>query len=179
VLSLQELATIWRAADGLGQFGRVIQLLIATAMRRSEAGGLLWTEVLPDAISISGTRMKGHRVHTVPLTELARACLPPQREGYPYVFGHCRDAGFSGWSKGKHQLDKALAGSVAPFRLHDFRRGVACGMADLGISDEVIGRVLAHAPQGVTRRHYLHSARLAEQRTALEAWAAELRRQTT
>lgn len=178
VPTVPELVTIRRAADGLGQFGQLTRLLITTGLRRTEAGGLLWSEVQPDAICISAARMKGHRVHAVPLTELARACLPTRRDGYPHVFGHCRDAGFSGWSKGKQQLDIAIAGGVAPFRLHDIRRGVACGMADLGIGDEVIGRVLAHAPVGVTRRHYLHSARLAEQRTALEAWAAELRRHT-
>lgn len=179
VLSVPELALIWRAAGELGQFGQLTRLLIATGLRRTEAGSLLWTEVVPDAICISGARMKGHRVHTVPLTELARECLPARREGWPHVFGNRHDSGFGGWSKAKHQLDKALAGAVAPFRLHDIRRGVACGMADLGTRDEVIGRILAHAPTGVTRRHYLHSARIEEQRTALEAWAAELRRQVT
>jgi integrase len=179
VLSVPELALIWRASVGLGQFGQVARLLIATGLRRNEAGGLLWTEVTPDALCISGARMKGHRVHAVPLTALARECLPARRDGWPHVFGNRHDSGFSGWSKSKHQLDKALAGSLAPFRLHDIRRGVACGMAELGTRDEVIGRVLAHAPVGVTRRHYLHSARMEEQRAALEGWAVELRRQVT
>src|SRR6185295_2426185 len=137
VLSLPELVLIWRASGELGQFGRVVRLLTATGLRRTEAGDLLWSEISVDTINIGSDRMKAHRAHVVPLTSLARECLPLQRQGWPHVFGNRHDSGFSGWSKGKAQLDVALAGSVAPFRLHDIRRGVACGMADLGVSDEV------------------------------------------
>ena len=91
--------------------------------------------------------MKGHRAHVVPLTELARGQLPPARPGFPHVFGNRRETGFGGWSKSRVQLDAAVAGRVVPFRLHDIRRGVACGMAELGVSDEVIGRVLRMRPR--------------------------------
>jgi hypothetical protein len=51
-------------------------------------------------------------------------------------------------------------------------------MGDLGVADGVIERILAHSAQGVTRRHYNHSAKLAEQRAALDLWAGELERLT-
>lgn len=43
-------------------------------------------------------------------------------------------------------------------RLHDFRRTMASEMGRMGVPEETISRVLAHAKQGVTSCHYnLHS----------------------
>jgi uncharacterized protein Yka (UPF0111/DUF47 family) len=49
-------------------------------------------------------------------------------------------------------------------------------MGELGVEDGVISRVLAHAPVGVTRKHYSFAERLAAQTAALERWADELAR---
>jgi hypothetical protein len=70
-------------------------------------------------------------------------------------------------------LDAKLIG-MPPYRVHDLRRTAATGMGELGVSDEVIGRVLGHAGQGVTRAVYNRSGKVAECRAALEAWSAHL-----
>ena len=49
-------------------------------------------------------------------------------------------------------------------------------MARLGISTDIRGRVLNHAVQGVTDRHYTPYDFAAEKRSALDRWAAELMR---
>jgi hypothetical protein len=49
-------------------------------------------------------------------------------------------------------------------------------MARLGISTDIRGRVLNHAMQGVTERHYTPYDFQAEKRSALDRWAAELMR---
>ena len=47
VLSDDELVAIWLAADKMGYpFGRLIQLLLLTAQRRSEVGGMRWEDIV-------------------------------------------------------------------------------------------------------------------------------------
>jgi hypothetical protein len=46
----------------------------------------------------------------------------------------------------------------------------------LGVPTDIRGRVLNHAVQGVTERHYTPYDFQAEKRSALERWAAELMR---
>ena len=60
------------------------------------------------------------------------------------------------------------------FSSHDLRRTLATGLGDLGISDEVIARILNHAPRTVTGRHYNHAAHFEPMRRALEAWETNL-----
>jgi hypothetical protein len=70
------------------------------------------------------------------------------------VFG-IGGGGFGGWSKAKRQLDQRLlearqeafgkkAQPVPKRRLHDIRRTVATGIADIGIQPHVIEAVLNH-----------------------------------
>ena len=55
---------------------------------------------------------------------------------------------------GQEELDTLLAAKgveLKPWRLHDLRRTAATHMVRLGVSELVVGRVLNHAPQGVTQ----------------------------
>src|SRR4029079_12077190 len=70
-----------------------------------------------------------------------------QVEGRDLVFG--KGAGpFSGFSRCKEALETDIAEqtgrSLAPWVLHDLRRSVATGMADIGIQPHVIEAVLNH-----------------------------------
>jgi len=56
------------------------------------------------------------------------------------------------------------------YSTHDLRRTFATGLGNLGISDEVIERLLNHAPRTVTGRHYNHAKYFEPMREALEAW---------
>jgi hypothetical protein len=95
---------------------------------------------------------------------------------------------FSGWSKSKVALDKAIietrakAGAKAtatplvPWSIHDLRRTVATGLQRLGVRLEVTEAVLNHISgsrggiAGVYQRHDW----AAEKRSALDAWAAHV-----
>ncbi len=174
-LTHQEIALVWETSARLGDIGAIVRLLLCTGLRRAEVGGLMWSEVnvAERQLELPSKRMKAGRPHIVPLSDLAIAQLPPQRDGYPHVFGARSGAGFSGWSGGKRLFDAQIMG-MSSWRLHDLRKTVATSMGELGISDEIIGRVLSHAPQGVARQRYNKSERLAEQRAALDAWADAL-----
>jgi hypothetical protein len=66
------------------------------------------------------------------------------RTSRDHLFGDPAGAGFTSWSRSKLDLDRRLAGVVKPWRLHDLRRAVATGMADIGIEPHHIEAVLNH-----------------------------------
>ena len=79
----------------------------------------------------------------------------------------------SGFSKAKSDLEV----DMQDWRPHDLRRTCATGMARLGVMNEVIGRVLNHAPQRtVTAQVYNQYNYLGEKRRALELWGTEVMR---
>ena len=89
----------------------------------------------------------------------------------------------SGYSKAKlrieRELNKALvkdgAAPLADWQIHDLRRTAASGMAKLGVPVDHIGRVLNHAPRGVTSTVYDKHSYMPEKRRALDLWCAHLR----
>jgi hypothetical protein len=78
VLSDAELAAVWRAC-GDDDHGCIVRLLILTACRRQEIGGLRWSELdEPRGIwTLPGTRSKNRRAHT------RRWRRPPGRSSAP------------------------------------------------------------------------------------------------
>ena len=54
---------------------------------------------------------------------------------------------------------------------HDLRRTFATGLGNMGVLDEVIERVLNHAPRTVAGKHYNHAKHFEPMRRALDAWA--------
>jgi len=60
------------------------------------------------------------------------------------------------------------------FIAHDLRRTAATLMADAGVPENFIPKVLNHVEPGVTRRHYNLHAYRGEKRAALETWARYL-----
>lgn len=144
VLSEDELRSIWKAL-GDDEFSDICRLLILTAQRRTEVGGLRWSEIDLDRglISIPPERSKNNRLHQLPMSSQVRAILErrPRRDGC--VFG-TPEGGFSSWSEAKAKLDQRLVG-VGEFRLHDLRRSAATWMGDrLDIQPHIIEAVLNH-----------------------------------
>lgn len=58
--------------------------------------------------------------------------------------------------------------------MHDLRRTAATLMTELGVSRLVVAKVLNHAEQGVTGKHYDLYGYLPEKRQALDVWGARL-----
>jgi uncharacterized alkaline shock family protein YloU len=51
---------------------------------------------------------------------------------------------------------------------------VATQLGEIGISDEIIERILNHAPRTVAGKHYNHAKYLGPMRAALDAWGTRL-----
>jgi integrase len=180
VLSSNELRTVWSALTD-DEFGAIVKLLILTGQRREEIGSLRWSEVADDKIVLPDERTKNKREHIIPLALPAQAILEgqPRHDGREYVFGRGL-GGFSGWSRCKARLDDRIAkiiGHPLPgWVLHDIRRSVVTGMANLGVQPHVIEAVINHisgSKAGVAGI-YNRSTYEREKATALEMWSEHL-----
>lgn len=197
VLSDDELASVWEAADTLGYpFGPITRLLIATGARREEVAALDWLEIDQRAHTwtLPAARAKNGVAHVIPLNDAALTVLGAfvtRRNGL--VFSANGTTPPSGFSKAKLRLDKAALErlrcravdrgdkhpdqiDMPPFRLHDIRRTVATGLQRLGVRFEVTEAILNHISgarggvAGVYQRHHW----IKEKRAALEAWSGHL-----
>jgi integrase len=177
VLSDGEIRAIWNALPTDG-YGDIVKLLLLTGQRRSEIADLAWNEIdfERDLIVLSAGRTKNGREHAVPMCGPVRAILEarPHIHGRELVFGVRGDVNGFAFSRPKRRLDEALAGTVAPWVLHDLRRTVATGMADrLGIQPHIIEAILNHVGgrKGGVAGIYNRAQYLSEKKQALERWA--------
>jgi integrase len=177
-----EIRDIWAVLDEADRgkvkdvppcFARLVRTLLLTAVRRVEAARASWPEVdyIQRAdfaggyvLTIPAARMKGKRDHAVPLTSAVYKLLGerPRAEdvkGLPFIFS--TDYGktpFSGYSKAKAALDKAIAqrrkakgrDPMKPWQLsRDVRRTAKSLMSRAGVRPDISERVLAHVIPGV------------------------------
>jgi integrase len=179
VLTDAELVTIWKSAPD-NDYGRIVRLLMLTAQRREEIGGLRWSEVEGEGktalIALPSSRTKNHRAHDVPLSPAVLAELEacPKAAGRDLVFGK-GEGGYSGWSRSKDALN-AVTKLQEPWTLHDLRRTAATRMADLGVQPHVIEAILNHVSghKAGVAGIYSRSSYATEKRAALERWASHL-----
>jgi integrase len=190
VLTDDEIVRLWAGFDKLGHpFNAVFKILLLTAQRRSEVGGIMWSELKGDLWTLPGERTKNSNGNTVPLSPLAKEILDeiPKIEQFEHVFTMARkgDRPVSGWDKIKKRLDKIIAQTVAGeageeldtekhamdhWTIHDLRRTVRTNLPKLGITPDTAERVLGHTigrVRGVYDRHAYDE----QKRHALEAWA--------
>ena len=181
VLTDDELARVWRAAETLAPKPRAFaRLLILTAARRSEVADIALGEIDREAAlwTIPATRSKNRRPHVVPLGGLAlaelRAVWPDDASDLApehRLLGRIRGSGLSGFSKIKAALDRASG--VTGWCWHDLRRTARTGMARLGVSREAAEAALAHVSGrsglvGIYDRHDYQREAIA----ALTTWQA-------
>jgi integrase len=188
VLSDIEIRTLWRALDGLAITDQTmcpairdaLRLQLLLGVRIGEAVGAARIEFdLERAVwTIPAGRTKSGREHRLPLSPMATGIIAAamERAGRsPWLFPSSVD--------GKPIRPKSASRALMRLRrrlgvkgvgTHDLRRTVATGLGDMGVADEIIERVLNHAPATVTRKHYNRAERFEEMRAALERWAEKL-----
>jgi integrase len=175
VLTDGELGLIWNACLD-DDYGAILKLLILTGQRANEIAQLHWSEVHDQQIVLPAERTKNARSHVIPLSEVAKGILPWFRKGdRKFVFGR-DDTGFSGWGKAKEKLDARVAEAKTPLEhwtVHDLRRTVATGMAELGVQPHIIEAVINHVSghKGGVAGIYNRATYDKEKREALNLWA--------
>jgi len=179
VLTDGEIAKLWPAFGHLGYpYGAAFKLLLLTGARRSEVGGMRWSEVDGDNWNLPGARTKNGKPHIVPISTTAREILEalPRIDGSDLLFPSRRDTPISGWGRSKERLDK-IAG-VEDWTTHDLRRSMVTKMnEDLGIEPHVVEACLNHlsgsAKAGVAGV-YNRALYLPQRKVALESWAQHI-----
>ena len=179
VLTDDELATVWQAAEKTGYpFGSAVQMLILTGARREEIFSLSWSEIEGDVIRLPAERSKVKEGRAIPLSPPALDLLRtlPRFDQGGVVFSFTGEKRFDNVGRAKPRLDKAIAAArgepLPPWRLHDIRRTVATGLQRLGFRLEVIETVLGHVSGsrggvvGTYQRHRFEP----EAKAALVAW---------
>jgi integrase len=172
VLTDDEIRRLLLALDAIGgPYAACIKFLLYTGLRRTEAGGLKWSEVADGALSIPAARMKGRKPHILPLSAQAIALIEAQPRIGEYVFG--REAPLiSHFARLMPEL-RTRMGDTPHFTLHDLRRSAASGMARIGVPVVVVEKILAHTGgtlAGVVGVYQRHSF-LPEMASALQKWA--------
>jgi len=180
-------------------FGPMYRMLILTGQRRAEIGEMErgWRkdvkldkddeEAVP-AVIVPPSKHKSRRGHTFYLSPPAVAVLDSLPDlGGKFLFSSTGGkTPVSGYSKGKARLDRILTKRAAeeaekrgeeppqpmePWTVHDIRRSVATGMAEMGIPGEHIEQVLGHSMEKLRRTYNKHTY-ASEVREAMLRWAA-------
>lgn len=197
VLTDAELVLLWRACDAIGPpFGPLYRFLLLTGQRLREAAEMPVNELQGDEWHLPAKRSKNGEAHVVPLSPQALAALAAaprivgDKRGPQWVFSTTGDTPVSGFTRAKSRLDKAMDDlandgkvmgdpervTIPPFVIHDLRRTVATGLANMGFPPHVVEAVLNH--KSGTRRGvagiYNRSRYADECRAALDAWARRI-----
>lgn len=183
VLDMGELTRIWNASSRIGYpFTDYIRVLMLTGQRRTEVASMRWEQIDMTARTwtLESGDTKSSRAHLVPLSTSVIQILEALPRFGDFVFTTGGESHISGYAKMKARLDAFIAADggepMKPWRLHDLRRSVATHLVRLGVLEEVVGKVLNHASQGVTAKVYALHRYEPEKRSALDRWAAELDR---
>src|SRR5262245_5107516 len=137
ILSDAELVALLKAADSNRPTDRAIWLLVLTGCRRSEVGGMRWSEL--DAKTrtwtIPAERSKNHRPLAVQLSTQAWQNIDaqPRIADCDYVLTSYGRRPIQDWDKSKKRLSAKAGIDETSLRIHDLRRTVASSLQRLGI----------------------------------------------
>ncbi len=147
VLSDDELTKVYAACgDEAYPFGPLFRLLILTAQRRNEVSGMRWGELdfKGKVWTIPKERAKNGKAHMVPLSNEAIKILEsiPRFLHSDLIFTTNGKSAVSGHDKVRRRI--VAETGVEHWRIHDFRRTAASGMARLEVPPYVVEKILNH-----------------------------------
>jgi integrase len=175
ILSDGEIAAVWKATTQLpAPYGQMFKFFLLTGQRRSEVATMRRCDIDREIWTIPRERVKKDRPHTVPLTKTALATLStlPNFGPNTYVFSTTEgERPSSNFCKVKRELDRLS--ETSGWTIHDLRRTVRSKLAELRVPEVVARKVLNHELGKVDRTYNRHDY-MAEKRTALRAWEANL-----
>jgi integrase len=172
MLTDHELAAVWRACED-DDYGRIVRLLILTGCRRSEIGGLMWSDVDLDtgALRLPPERVKNGRTFEIMLPSAALDVLRamPRRGDREYVFG-TSGPGFTPWSVATAALKRRIDPPLEAWVLHDLRRSFRTGVGRLGVQPHIAELLINHVKGGI-EAIYDRGRYEREKAAALALWA--------
>jgi integrase len=152
-----------------GDDARALEFAILTAARTAEVLGAKWSEIDETAKTwtVPGMRMKGGKLHRVPLSDRALAAIKAATRNGEYVFGH--------GDRQLHRMTFSMVlsrmkhGDVTP---HGFRSSFRDWAAEqTNFPREIAEKALAHALKDKTEEAYQRGDLLEKRRKLMTAWA--------
>ncbi|WP_022962625.1 tyrosine-type recombinase/integrase [Halopseudomonas pelagia] len=169
-LAVDDMPTFWaklQKARGMG--ARTLQFIILTACRSGEARGATWDEIdfTKKTWTVPAERMKGKKVHVVPLTADAINLLEQTPRLGKYLFTGGRGGQISDVMVSK--VPKALGHNVTA---HGFRSTFKdWARLHTAYPDEVSELAIAHVNSDKTRAAYARDGLLNKRRLLMNDWA--------
>jgi integrase len=180
VLSDAELRKVWNACEDGSDYSTIVRLLILTGQRRTEVGGIRWSEFNDDRIvwTIPSARNKSGREHILPLPDSFWHIITgvKRRDGIDNLFGRV-GVGFTNWSEPKATLDRRCP-ILPAWTHHDLRRTFRTGLGKLGIAPHIAELCINHSKGGLIAVYDKHRYE-GEIAAALAQWADHVRNITT
>jgi integrase len=180
VLSDDEIRAVWRAARASpSAFGYLVQFLLLTATRRTEAAAMRRSEIVGIDWIIPQERYKTGLELVIPLSSAAEGILKavPKIGNSWLVFTTDGRRPLGGFSKFKLAFDARVRtelrkekpeADLPRWTLHDLRRTARSLMSRAGVPSDHAERCLGHVLSGVRGTYDRHEY-LAEKRRAFEA----------
>jgi integrase len=147
ILSDVELRAVWSAAEAsTAPFCRLVQFLLLTGARRSEAAEMPWGELNGSTWTLAAVRNKTKLDLVRPLSKMALAALP-QRGASEFVFtinGRNPIVAFADFQPVLYR-----ASGTSGWTIHDLRRTARSLMGRAGVPTDHAERCLGHVIGGV------------------------------
>ena len=172
VLSMEEVAAVWKAADALSEVHRAaVRLLILLPFRKSEFLSCHWTEFDGAWLSIPPERTKNSDATSLFLSSFAAGQLPARRNDSDRIFTTDGKVATRLGSKIQRKLREGA--DIPQWQFHDFRRTFSTHMNERGHPFHIIEACLNHRDPtrsgvaGVYNRAEYREAK----KTVLQAWS--------
>jgi integrase len=184
VLSPEEIRSFWTELPKTNMpdsYIKALRMVLITAIRPGEAGGIDKAEIDGRWLTIPVARMKNERDHRVYLSDLAMEVLgiktaDKEKEAGPLLAGPTSGKALDSSAMGKSLKRYLKKLGLEPFTPHDLRRTATTGLAELGIKPHIVDKILSHTDQSVKGKHYDMYSYDREKQQALDTWALHLRK---
>lgn len=202
LLTEMELTALWHVSMSLSNpWGQFYRILVLTGQRIGEVSGMRWEEIdMEKALwIIPKERAKNNKSHIVHLSSQSLVelrSLSNQQEGFVFPAKRLTkkdqelkgEGSIKGFSKSKAQVDTLMTSylrektgndtyTLMPWRVHDLRRTMVSGLAQMGFPTDVVDRLLNHVSgsQSGVKGVYQRYEFLKERQKALVAWGEKVR----
>lgn len=149
VLTQQELKAVWNASlTHPYTFGKIIQFCILSGQRRGEIVQLTWKDIDQEnrTITIPASIAKNGLASAIPYGDMLAEVLDTIPKSASYLFPGRLKGYFWGFSRAKELFDKDCP--IDHYTIHDIRRSFATFMAEIGVPQIIVEKILNHASGG-------------------------------
>ena len=172
VLSMEEMAAVWKAAEALSKVHRAaVRLLILLPLRKTEFLACRWIELDGEWLNIPPERTKNSDATSLFMSSFAVRQLPKPRNDSDLIF--TTDGKVATRLGSKIQTKLRDSAGIPQWQFHDFRRTFSTHLNERGHPFHIIEACLNHRDptrRGVARVYNRAEYRAAKQ-AVLQAWS--------